>query len=66
MDHVFASLAAGGPAKDVLLKTVGLQCLHRLGLGLWLSVWSDGQRGADGGGLRRQRRVGTDVGGQAG
>lgn len=59
LDHVFASLAAGGPTEDVLLETVSLDRLHRLGLRLWLGFGGHRQRGTDGGRLRWQRQVGT-------
>lgn len=48
LDHVFASLAAGGPAEDVLLEAVSLERLHR-GRGLRLGRGPGGhrRRGAD-------------------
>lgn len=65
---MFALLAAGGSAEDVLLETVGLDRLCGLRRRLWLGFGSHGQRGADGRRARRQRGVGTDgrgVGGRA-
>lgn len=50
LDHVFASLAAGGPTEDVFLETVRLDRLHRQGLRLWMAFggqwrWrTDGRR----------------------
>ncbi len=47
LNHVSASLAAGWPTEDVLLETVSLDRLHRLGLRLWLRFGGHGQRGTD-------------------
>lgn len=56
---MFASLAAGRPTEDVLLETVRLDRLHRLGLRLWLGFGGHGQRGTDRRWVRWQWGVGT-------
>lgn len=63
---MFASLAAGRPTEDVLLETVGLDRLHRLGLRLLLGFGGHGQRGTDRRWVWRQRGVGTDGRGMGG
>lgn len=59
---MFASLAAGRPAEDVLVETVSLERRRGRGRRLELNLGAQRRRGTDGGRARRlgQRRVGAD------
>lgn len=66
LNDMFAAMAVGGPAEDMLLEAVGLHWLdgQDLRLGLRLELGHDG--GAHGGRVRRQGGVGAGGGGERG